>query len=237
MSDLRLKLPAAALEPELARYFDTVDAAAPAPMRPADGEDAIEAGALELGEGVRFLPLHVAEDASAAFIAAIVTASLIAGVGAGALTIAAGFDVTTVALAILAAVATVLGAGIGLHARRHGGGRGGPMTAHTGVLLTPQALVIRRARDVHVIGRERIATIEERMWEQPGGENSPPYTHYQGLVIVEGPQGRRELALVEVAVRGEAGLSLRASHPEGRFVGELVRHLVRRWLRAEPLER
>ena len=107
MSDLRLKLPAAALEPELARYFDTVDAAAPAPMRPADGEDAIEAGALELGEGVRFLPLHVAEDASAAFIAAIVTASLIAGVGAGALTIAAGFDVTTVALAILAVLAAL----------------------------------------------------------------------------------------------------------------------------------
>ena len=230
---MRLKLPPDAADPELTKYLVAVDAATPAQMQPDDGAQAIASGLVELDGDARFLPLMVSEDFSFGFIVVVVVLALLAG---GATMAGLMFVIENGELAVFAGLG--VGAAVG----------GGVFTAHmkivsattkgtarhTGILMLPDALVIRRRKHVDIMRRDAIETIEERMWQRSGGgRNEPPWTHYQGLVIVRTPTGRAEVPIVEHAVKGEADLSLRASHPEGRYVGELVKHLVRKWLRAD----
>lgn len=228
----RLALPPHALEPDLQRLLAAVDTLAPEPMNMDLGERAFPRGVVELDAQTRFLPIPFPRKVSARLKTISHTVGGIAGVlGAG---LAAWLDLGFGLVELFGAgvLAGFGAAQLTLHVL--GPAFRGRSTTHTGILLRPRFMLIRRARRIDIIPRSSLAAIREHMREEPGPtRHDPPKTHYATKLSFKPRRGPGVWPLLELVVIGEADMALRAAHPEGRFIGGLTRYLIQHWLHAE----
>ncbi|KIG19596.1 hypothetical protein DB30_00105 [Enhygromyxa salina] len=226
---VRLQVLAEAIEPSLRAILDEVDRLAPRPTGPHEGE--IVDNAVAVGDGT-FIALTPTPRRSATQLV-VNTVSVVIGLGLGAGLMLNGVALESAFVAggiTMAAPSGIVSLWLG--ARQRAG------TKHTGLLCLPDRLVIRYPTFISVLPRSAVLSIEERMHEEPGSQYEGPSTVYSGVVVFNNSKReRQELAIVDARAKGEAGLSLRASHIEGQYVTAVVRYLVRRWLKNDPAER
>lgn len=223
----QLDVPIAAIEPSLRAYLDTIQRIRPPPLRPADGQYGVAEHIIEVDDA-RFMPL-IPTMLGLQLITGIVTAAgVVLAMGLGAALLFLGWTIEYAMLAMCCPLFLTMGvAAIVSHRKRSG--------QFTGVLCLPDHLVVCYPKCVSVFPRSAVVKIVERMAEVPGPNRREQNTSYVGVVVYRNSSGSiAELIFIDATGRGEAGLSVEASHAEGRYVSAVVRYLVREWLGTDP---